>query len=335
MSLAMNPSTSKREIPYRGQRLRFLVVGFLLVIPLIIHDPYILGILVMANIYAAFGAGFDILLGYTGLAVIGYGLFVGVGAYSAAFLNLNLGLPPGVTLITGGLCGALFGLLLGIPCLRLRGIYLALASFAAAAICEKLVIVFHDFTYGFEGLSGLTPISTNRIMNYYVSLILMLVSVGLLLAIVKSKIGMILKSICDDETAAQAVGINTNLYKLFAFLVSSFLGGLWGSFLAHYLRHVGPDTFGLRIAITIIMVVIVGGKGTITGPVGGAYLLILLSEFLREIGEVRLLIYTIFTIVIMLLLPRGIVPSLIEFFTARVRRWVPVSKGAYKPVDKD
>ncbi len=331
----MNPSVAQKEISHPGQRGRLLVVGLLLVVPLIVQDPYILGILVMANIYAAFGAAFDILLGYTGLAVIGYGLFVGVGAYSAAFLNLNWGLPPSATLVAGGLFGAVFGLLLGIPCLRLRGIYLALASFAAAAICEKLVIVFHDFTYGFEGLSGLAPISTNRIANYYISLVLMLASVGILLAIVRSKIGMILRSICDDETAAEAVGINTNLYKLLAFLVSSFLGGLWGSFLAHYLMHVGPDTFGLRIAITIIMVVIVGGKGTITGPVGGAYLLIVLSELLREIGEVRLLIYTVFTIVIMLLLPRGIVPPMIEWVMDRVRKWLPGGKWAAKPVAKD
>jgi branched-chain amino acid transport system permease protein len=98
---------------------------------------------------------------------------------------------------------------------------------------------------------------------------------------------------------------------------------------------VGPDTFGLRIAITIIMVAIVGGKGTITGPVGGAYLLIVLSEVLREIGEVRLLIYTTFTIVIMLLMPRGIVPPLIEWMTFWVRKWMPASKRPSMPVGKD
>ncbi|MCP4578724.1 MAG: branched-chain amino acid ABC transporter permease [Deltaproteobacteria bacterium] len=274
----------------------------------------------MANIYAAFGISFDLLLGYTGLAVLGFGLFVGIGAYASAFLNLYLGMPPWLTMPISGLIGALFGIIIGIPCLRLKGLYLALASFAVAGICEKLVIVFNNITYGREGLSGLDPISFSKITNYYTSLILLLVSTGILLWIVKSKIGLILKSICDDEAAAEAVGVNTKRYKLFTFLISSFMGGFWGSFLAHYMMHVGPGVFGLHTAITIFMVTVVGGLGTIIGPVGGAYLLIIMNELLREIGEVRLLIYTVITIIIYLLLPHGIVQPGIKFFSAGLRK---------------
>jgi len=296
-----------------SQVLAGLVLVVLFLIPGIIKDPYIWGILVMANVYAAFGISFDLLFGYTGLAVLGFGLFVGIGAYSAAFLNIYLGMQPWATMPIARLIGALFGVIIGIPCLRLRGLYLALASFAAAAVCEKLVIVFNSVTYGKEGLSGIDPISFNSITNYYTSLILLLFTTIILLLVVKSKIGLILKSICDDETAAEAVGINTNRYKLLTFVISSFFGGFWGSFLAHFMMHVGPGVFGLHMAITIFMVTVVGGLGTIVGPVGGAYLLIIMNELLREIGEIRLLIYSIITIIIYLLLPKGIVPPIMTF----------------------
>lgn len=300
-----------------SRRKLFLVFFFLIVLflfPILIKDPYLWGILVMANIYAALAAGFDILLGYAGLAIIGYGLFVGVGAYSSAFLNLYLGVPPWITIPLSGLIGASFGFLLGVACLRLKGLYLALASFAAATICEKVVIVFYDITNGHEGLSGLDPISSSRIINYYASLILMVLFVSLLLTVVRSKTGLILNSIRDDQDAAEAVGINTKKYKLWAFVISSFLGGFWGSFMGHYMMHVGPEVFGLSFVLTIIMVTIVGGLGTIIGSIGGAYLLIFLNEMLRGIGEVRLLIYTIFTIAIMLLLPQGGIPVLLKIF---------------------
>ena len=319
----MNQPMKFNMTSFTSNRLLVIIsIVFLFLLPFLINDPYIWGILVMANIYAAFGISFDLLFGFTGLAVLGFGLFVGIGAYASAFLNLYLNIPPLLTMPISGLIGALFGLIIGIPCLRLKGLYLALASFAASAICEKLVIVFNDFTQGREGLSGLSPISYNNYTNYYASLLLLLVSTGILLGIVKSKIGMILKSICDDEVAAKGVGINTNWYKLLTFLISSFLGGFWGSFLGHYMMHVGPGVFGLHMAITIFMVTIVGGIRTIIGPIGGAYLLIIMSELLRGIGEIRLLIYSIITIIIYLLLPHGIIGPIIENISTGLRKLI-------------
>ena len=303
----------KRGSPTQNYALIFSFVIFSLFVPILIRDPYIWGILVLANIYAALGASFDLLMGYTGLGVIGYGLFVGVGGYASAFLNLSFGMSPWVTMPLGGLTGAFFGLLLGISCLRLRGLYLAFASFASAAICEKTILVFHDITNGFEGLSGIVPFSLSRIANYYASLIMMLATAGFLLILVKSKIGLIAQSIRNDQEAAEAVGINTTRYKLIVFLISSFLGGFWGAFMTHYMTHVGPEVFGIRVGILIIMITIVGGMRTIIGSIGGAYLLIIMNELLREIGEFRLLIYSLITIIIFLLMPEGIVPGATQF----------------------
>ena len=253
----------------------------LFVLPLIVTDPYVLGVIVTANIYAALAAGFDLLYGFAGLPVLGYGLFVGAGAYVAAVLNLYFGLPPWLTLLAGMFVGAVLGLLLGIPCLRLRGLYLALATFAVAAFFEKMVLVLYEYTGGLEGLSGLAPMFQSSAADYYTSLVLMLVCACSVLALVKSRIGSKLKAIKDDEEAAEAVGINTSRYKLVAFVVASLLAGFWGAFLGHYMMHVGPEMFGLRITLTIVMIAVVGGLGTVTGPVGASFLLIVLSEFAR------------------------------------------------------
>jgi branched-chain amino acid transport system permease protein len=306
--------------PARNYSLIIGIVLFLFLIPVLIRDPYIWGILVLANIYAALGASFDLLMGYTGLGVIGFGLFVGVGGYASAFFNLSFGTPPWVTMPLGGLIGAFFGLMLGISCLRLRGLYLAFASFASAAICEKIILVFHDITNGFEGLSGIVPFSLSRMVNYYGSLTMMLATAGFLLLLVKSRTGLIIQSIRNDQEAAEAVGINTTRYKLVVFLISSFLGGFWGAFMTHYMTHVGPEVFGIRVGILIIMITIVGGMRTVIGSIGGAYLLIIMNELLREIGEFRLLIYSLITIIIFLLMPEGIVPGATQFVSAVLKR---------------
>ncbi len=313
----------KKESLTQGHAFTLGFILFLFLIPVLIRDPYIWGILVIANIYAALGASFDLLMGYTGLGVIGYGLFVGVGGYTAASLNLAFGMSPWLTMPLGGLVGAFFGLLLGISCLRLRGLYLAFASFASAAICEKVILVFHDITNGFEGLSGIVPFSLSRIVNYYASLTMMIATAALLFLLVKGKIGLIIQSIRNDQEAAEAVGINTTRYKLTVFLVSSFLGGFWGAFMTHYMTHVGPEVFGIRVGILIIMITVVGGMRTIIGSVGGAYLLIIMNELLREIGEFRLLIYSLITIIIFLVMPEGIVPGVTKFFSTLFKKWNP------------
>ncbi len=317
----------KKESLTQSHAFSFGFILFLFLIPVLIRDPYIWGILVIANIYAALGASFDLLMGYTGLGVIGYGLFVGVGGYTAASLSLAFGMSPLLTMPLGGLIGAFFGLLLGISCLRLRGLYLAFASFASAAICEKVILVFHDITNGFEGLSGVVPFSLSRIVNYYASLIMMVATAAFLFVLVKSKIGLIIQSIRNDQEAAEAVGINTTRYKLTVFLVSSFLGGFWGAFMTHYMTQVGPEVFGIRVGILIIMITIVGGIRTIIGSIGGAYLLIIMNELLREIGEFRLLIYSLITIIIFLVMPEGIVPGVTKFISTILKKRNPLPQA--------
>jgi branched-chain amino acid transport system permease protein len=287
-------------------------LGLLLLIPLVSTDPFILGVLVLANVYAVFATSWDILSGYTGKENFGHALFIGAGAYGAAYLNTLLGVSPWLNLLFGGLIGALFGFLIGLPCLPLTGPYLALATVAAAGIAERLTLIFSQYTGGEEGIYGLNPFIGSPVWDYYLSLFLLIITVIILMAIGYSKKGIILRSILFDEAASEASGIDTTRYKLGAFVVSAFFAGVGGAFYAHYQMYAGPAYLSIILSISIIVMSMVGGIGTIAGPVLGAYLLTILNEFLRAIGDLRLLVYSGLLVLILLFLPSGIFATLIE-----------------------
>jgi branched-chain amino acid transport system permease protein len=257
-------------------------------------------------VYAIFASSWDILSGYTGKENFGHTLFIGAGAYGAAYLNLYLGVSPLLNLLICGLIGAIFGVLIGIPCLPLVGPYLALATMAATGIAERLTLIFSKYTGGEEGLYGLAPITSGPIADYYLSLILVIITTLILMGIGYSKEGLILRSIKEDETASEAAGINTTRYKLIAFAISAFFAGMGGAFYAHYQMYAGPTSLSIIMAVTIIIISMIGGIGTIVGPVLSAYLLTVSNEFLRSIGDLRLLVYTGVLVVIVLFLPQGV-----------------------------
>ena len=288
-------------------------LGLLLLAPLLTTDPFVLGVLVLANVYAVFATSWDILSGYTGKENFGHALFIGVGAYGAAYLNTLLGVSPWLNLVLGGLIGAVFGLLIGLACLPLTGPYLALATVAAAGIAERLTRIFSEVTGGEEGLFGLDPFTNSPVGDFYLSLFLLIVTVITLMAIGYSKKGLVLRSILFDEAAAEASGIDTTRYKLGAFVVSAFFAGVAGAFYAHYQMYAGPAYLSIVLSISIITMSVVGGIGTIVGPVLGAYLLVVLNEFLRAIGDLRLLVYSGLLVVILLFLPKGIFATIIEY----------------------
>ncbi|MBW1997241.1 MAG: branched-chain amino acid ABC transporter permease [Deltaproteobacteria bacterium] len=303
---------AKRCLSQPSYYVTFLLVVFLLVVPLVTSDYYFLSVMVLANLYAMFAASWDILSGYTGKENFGHALFIGAGAYGAAYLNLYLGVPPLVNLLSGGLIGALFGILIGIPCLPLKGPYLALATMAAAGIAERLTMILSRYTGGEEGLYGLEPMTSGPLADYYLSVVLLIASVLVLMGIGYSKLGLILRSIRGDEVASEASGINTTRYKLYAFAVSAFFAGLGGAFYAHFQMSAGPSYLSIIMGVTVIIMCMVGGMGTIIGPVLGAFLLTLMNELLRAIGDLRLLIYTTLLVMIVLFLPRGIFATLLE-----------------------
>ncbi len=278
----------------------------LLILPLFIQDPYLLRIIILSSIFAIFAASWDLLSGFTGQMNFGHALFFGVAAYTSAILNLRLGLPPWMTIPIGALAAVIAGLVIGIPCLRLRGPYLALATLAFPIILMGIVFTLPNITGGELGVSGIKPLASSRIASYYICVILM-IGLGLVMwKIGDSKTGIIFHAIREDEVAVRASGINTTRYKLLAFSLSGFFAGLSGGLYTHFIRIAGPSTLEVSLSFQAIIWAIFGGVVTIYGPITGVFVLYPLMEFLRILPEIRTLLFGLIVIIILLFMPEGL-----------------------------
>ena len=292
-------------LPSRTLVMIFLVV--LALFPVITDDPYVLHILILTSIFAILAASWDFLSGFTGQMNFGHALFFGVGAYSAALLNLNLGLPPVATIPLGGIAAVGAGLIIGIPCLRLRGTYLALTTLAFPIILHGIVLSFPEITGGEMGLSCLTRlVSMSKVVNYYLTTGIMLVLCFIMWHITDSKVGILLHAIREDEVALRASGINTTRYKLMAFCLSGLCAGIAGGLYAHYMMNTGPSTLGITMSFEIVIWAVFGGMVTIYGPIGAVYIIVPLMEFLRLWPELRMLMFAVLVLVVLLFMPEGL-----------------------------
>jgi len=281
---------------------------FLILLPLFYKDPYVFRILIQASIFAIFAASWDLLSGFTGQMNFGHALFFGVGAYTAALLNLHFHVPPWGTIPLGALAAVLAGLLIGIPCLRLKGTYLALTTLAFPIILMGIVFSLPGITGGELGVSGIRRLSGSRMSDYYISAVLMLGLTTLMWKITDSKTGIIFHAIREDELAVRASGINTTRYKLLAFCLSGFFAGLSGGLYAHFMRIAGPSTLEVGLSFTVVIWSVFGGIVTIYGPVAAVFILFPLLEFLHFWPEYRTLMFAVVILVILLYMPEGLIP---------------------------
>src|SRR5512139_2578778 len=282
----------------------------LLLLPLMTKDPYLLRIIILSSIYAIFAASWDLLSGFTGQMNFGHALFFGVGAYGAALLNRHASLPPWGTIPLGALGAVLSGLIIGIPCLRLRGTYLALTTLAFPIILMGLVFALPDLTGGELGISGIARLSGSRVATYYIVVVLMLGLCTIMWKITDSDTGIIFHAIREDELAVRAAGINTTRYKLLAFSLSGFFAGVSGGLYAHFMRIAGPSTLEVSLSFQVVIWAIFGGIVTIYGPVGAVFVLFPLLEFLRFWQEYRTLMFAGVVLLILLYMPDGLFPWL-------------------------
>lgn len=301
----------RREVLVLPSRVAVLLFFlFLLTLPLFFGDPYVLRILTLTSIFAILAASWDLLSGFTGQMNFGHALFFGVGAYSAALLNIHAHLPPWLTIPLGALAAVLAGLVIGIPCLRLRGTYLALTTLAFPIILLGLITALPDLTGGELGISGLTPLSRSRVVSYYIAVLLMLGLTSLMWKITESNTGILFHAIREDELAARAAGIPTTRYKLLAFCLSGFFAGISGGLYAHFMRIAGPSTLEVSMSFTVVIWAVFGGIVTIYGPVAAVFVLFPLLEFLRFWPEYRTLLFACVILLILLYMPDGLVPWL-------------------------
>src|SRR4030043_490813 len=226
---------------------------FLLLLPLFYKDPYVLRILIQASIFAILAASWDLLSGFTGQMNFGHALFFGVGAYGAALLNKYVGIPPWGTIPLGALGAVLAGLVIGIPCLRLRGTYLALTTLAFPVILMGIVFALPGLTGGELGISGIARLAQSRVANYYITVVLMLGLCTIMWKITDSNTGIIFHAIREDELAVRTAGINTTRYKLLAFCLSGFFAGISGGLYAHFMRIAGPANLEVTMSFTVVI----------------------------------------------------------------------------------
>jgi branched-chain amino acid transport system permease protein len=201
----------------------------------------------------------------------------------------------------------LFALIMGIPTLRLKGPYFALAMLSGAVIMQRLMLIFWEFTGGEEGINGIEPLIRSPLYFYWFVLGVLVFTVALLGGLARSRWGLILKAIRGDEATCQAAGLNVTYYKIASLVISAAFAGMGGALYAHYQLQVSPQLFAVVTSITIITMVYVGGMGSIYGAVGGALLLTLMTELLRNFGEWRLMVYSVALILILFFLPQGLV----------------------------
>ncbi len=295
-------------LPSRSVALFFCLT--LLLIPVFMQHPYYLGILTLTCIFAIFAASWDLLSGFTGQMNFGHAIFFGVAVYTAALLNIHVSLPPWLTIPLGALAAVLAGLLIGIPCLRLRGTYLAFATLAFPLILTGIILVFDDWTGGTLGVSAkgsVTALSTSPTVEYYIAVVLMIVLGFSMWKITDSNTGIIFHAIREDEVTVKASGINTTKYKLLAFCLSGFFAGIAGGLYVHHTGNAGPSTLALLLSFQAIIWAVFGGIATIYGPIVGVFILYPLMEYLRvAVPELRMLLVAIIILLVMLFMPEGI-----------------------------
>jgi branched-chain amino acid transport system permease protein len=280
---------------------------------------YLLHILVITGIYIILTLSLNLVVGFTGLASLGHAAFACVGAYASALLALNYGLSPWMGLLIGAGVAALFGVIIGIPSIRLKGDYLALATFGLGIIVYSVAQNWVSLTRGPMGLPGIPGFSIfgfplSEIWSYLILVSLcVLLTYFIIRRIVNSPYGRILRAIREDETATLALGRNVNKYKISVFVTGAVFAGIAGSLYAHYITFIDPSNFTVMESITILLMVVFGGMGSLGGSFVGALILVIFPELLRFLGmpssvaaPLRQMIYGLLLILLMIKRPSGI-----------------------------
>ena len=280
--------------------------------PAFISNQYVLQVLVFVGLYVVLVLSLNLLNGYIGLLAIGHAAFYGIGAYASAKLSIDFGLPFIVVFFLSGIITSAFGYLLGRPTLNLSGVYLALATLGFNVIVWLVLLNWMDFTNGPLGIMDIPPPNlfgyeiSSRTDYYYLVLFMVVATLFSMHRLVHSRFGRALVAIREDDLAARASGIDTTRYKVQAFMISAFYAGLAGSFYAHFVKYISPDSFTHMESFAILAMLALGGGGNLVGPVVGATILTVIPELFRFLHEYRMFVYGGILVAVMLIRPNGL-----------------------------
>ncbi len=270
----------------------------------------VLRTIIMAQYLAIFAMSWDFLSGRTGYISFGHPFLIGIGAYATAILSYRFDVPVAASIPLAVVITVIASALFILPALRVRGSYFALVTLAFMELMYQLTQVIRpDLTGGTRGISGIETLTRGAVNGFYVSFVLMFFVALLLWSLNRTRLGTALAAIGQNEEAVAGSGLNPTKLKLFAFAVSAAVAGLGGAFWVHYLGSIAPRAlFDINFLFTIIVAALIGGAGTIIGPMAGAFFLTFLLEFLRPVlpGAERYLIYGLIALVLYMAQPKGI-----------------------------
>lgn len=358
MKPLVKPVANHRGISALPLLLAAVVLTGLFLFPKFVESPYALHIMILLFLSTIMGESWNILGGYTGQYSVGHAAYFGVGAYATMILMQNHQIAPWYGMWAGIALVVVVALIIGSICFRLRGPYFVLASIAVAEIMRLTAMNLKDFTNGAEGILAIdipplviggTTVTDflSKVPFYYIGLVLAIVTIAATYLVQHSKLGYCFQAVREDQDAAHSLGINLALYKNVALIISSIFTALAGSFYALYVGFIDPTTvLALDLSVQIVLICIIGGIGTIWGPVVGALVLVPLSEALRSnlitqvlidtgavsaeskiglflqenLGHAHALIYGILVVVVILFMPEGVLGFIRKMTSKRNRR---------------
>jgi len=294
---------SIRELSYLAMPRLVLILGMLL-LPLLLPGMYWERVITITCIYALLALSFDFLAHFVGLVSLGGAFFVGVGGYMAAIMNTTWGLPPWLTVPLAALAGGGICTLLLLPCLPLRGVYFAIVSLMYPLFVARLIEAL-NILGGTDGITGIDGFTNRWAEQYFIIGILLLLLFGVR-RLVNTDIGLVLRGVKDNDQAIRASGMNVTLYKAMAVYIASAMGCLGGACLAHIYMWSGISQFALDFSILPIAATVIGGGGTLVGPVLGCLILVPISELLRDFGTLRIVFYALILVAFIVFRSEGV-----------------------------
>jgi branched-chain amino acid transport system permease protein len=309
-----------------------LSIALLLVwlLPIVSQNQFLLHVMIMVFLYAILASSLNLTIGFVGELSLGHAAFFGIGAYTSAILSTKWGLPTPECLLLAGLFAGLLGLLVGGITLHLEGDYFVLITLSISEVLRLVAINWVEVTNGTLGFSNLsaptlalgkwTLLVSSKTEFYYYALGLLTITVLCISAYARSKFRLGAIAVRENRSLAKSVGIDPFVQALITFVAGAFFAGLAGSFYAHYITFVGPEVFGFSFTVTIVMAVVVGGKGTVLGPILGAALVVVSLEYLRFIQEARLVMFGLLLMLMAMFFPNGIMGFVLEQSRSASRR---------------
>lgn len=329
----------KSRALYQKHRIWFNLgaIAVLALIPLVVRQSYYMGILCRILLYATLAGSLNAINGYSGQTCIGHAGFFCIGAYCEAILATRLGLSFWMVLPVAGIVTAIFGGVVALPTLKMKGIYLSIVTLGFSEIVRLVALNWEGLTGGPMGIKGI-PVPTifglqfsGSKTYYYIFLAIAVLFVFITGRVIRSRVGRAWTAIREDELAAKSLGVQTRFYKATNFMYGAFWAGIAGAAYAPYVRFIDSTMFSLDEGFNILSMVIIGGQGTLVGPVVGSVIVNLLTELLRPVGQWRMVAYGLLIILMMWWRPQGLVgasDSILAGNTGKKRMGRGNKKGA-------